>query len=103
MYAVEYLPSTQQELVDIISYVNIKLQNPIAAQHLAIKLMREIDALSQHPYAYSLYVPLRPLQHEYRKLVVGNYVILYWVEEQNQKIVVAHIVYGKRQYDAQLF
>lgn len=39
---------------------------------------------------------------EYRKLTVGNYLMLYWVEEDQKLVTVARVMYGKRDWPMQL-
>ena len=102
MYHVEFLPSARQDLVGIARYIGRELCNPDAANRLADRLISSADALCNFPYAHPVYIPVRPLQYEYRKLPVQNYLIFYWVEEENKKVVIARVVYGKRDASALL-
>ena len=43
--------------------------------------------------------PIRPLKHEYQKLLVQNYFMFYWVDEVEQLVTVARVVYAKRDYE----
>ena len=36
--------------------------------------------------------------HEYRKTVVENYLMFYWVDEPGKTVTVARVIYGKRDY-----
>lgn len=38
------------------------------------------------------------LNHKYRKTVVENYLIFYWVDEPGKTVTVARGIYGKRDY-----
>lgn len=42
--------------------------------------------------------PLRPLKHEYRKPLVENYMMLYWVSETEKRVTIARVVYARRNY-----
>ena len=101
MYDLEYLPTAQRDMVDIVGYISRELHNP-AAQQLAVELIEVAEQLREFPYAAPAYIPLRPLQREYRKLLVRNYLMFYWVEEQQQQITVARVVYARRDHGALL-
>ena len=99
MYRIEYLPAARQDMIEIVQYVSQELQNPIAANQLALKLIEAGDGIPRFPYANSSYTPIRLLKHEYRKLLVRNYFIFYWVDEAEQLVTVARVVYAKRDYE----
>ena len=77
MYNLEYLPVALQDMVAIVRYISRELGNPAAAP----------------------YTPIRPLKHEYRKVLVQNYFIFYWVDEEKKLITIARVVYAKSDYD----
>lgn len=98
MYKLEYLPIARQDMIEIAQYISKKLDNPIAANQLANELVEAGDSLIKFPYANPSYIPIRPLNHEYRKLLVENYLILYWVDESAKLVTVARVIYAKRDY-----
>ena len=102
MYDPVYLPSARQDMVDIVRYIAGQLKNPMAAERLAEELIKAGDSLPAFPYAKPAYLPLRPLKHEYRKLPVHNYLMLYWVDEEKKLITVARVVYARRGYGKML-
>ena len=102
MYKLEYLPSARRDLVDIVGYISHELNNPAAADRLAIALVEAGDSLSAFPYANPVHTPLRPLKHEYRKILVRNYFMFYRVDEEKQLITVARVIYARRSLDALL-
>lgn len=97
-YQVGYLPAARQDLVEIVRYISGDLNNPNAAQCLAEKLTRAVETLEEFPYAHAAYTPLRPLKHEYRKLLVESYLVFYWVDEQAKQVTVARVIYARRDY-----
>lgn len=99
MYKVEYLPVARQDMIEIVRYISKNLQNPAAADQLAIELIRAGDSIPGFPYANPAYTPIRPLKHEYRKLLIQNYFMFYWVDETEQLVTVARVVYAKRDYE----
>ncbi|SCK01863.1 addiction module toxin%2C RelE/StbE family [uncultured Eubacterium sp.] len=98
MYQIAYLPAARQDLIEIASYISHKLQNPRAAESLALHIINAMDHLSSFPYANPVYTPIRPLRHEYRRLIVKNYIVLYWIDEKSKTITIASVVYYRRDY-----
>lgn len=98
VYKLEYLPSARRDLVEIVGYISRKLQNPAAAEQLAHRLIEAGERLLEFPYSSPVYVPLQPLKHEYRRCVVENYLMFYWVEEEKKTITIARVIYAKRNY-----
>lgn len=99
MYKLEYLPVARQDMIEIVRYISQELQNPTVADQLAMELIEAGDGILRFPYANPSYTPIRPLKHEYRKLLVQNYFIFYWVDESEQLVTVARVVYAKRDYE----
>ena len=98
MYNVEYLPLAVQDMVEIVVYITQELNNPAAAERIAEQLTKAGEILQDFPYAQPAYTPLRPLKHEYRKLLVENYMMLYWVTEEEKRVTIARVVYARRNY-----
>lgn len=101
-YQVEYLPSAIQDLRDIVFYISHELSNPASADGLAEEIVSKVEQLEHFPYAFPAYRPLRPLEHEYRRMPVKNHLIFYWVEEEKRLVTVARVVYGRRNYSETL-
>ena len=99
MYKTEFLPIARQDMIDIVRYIAVKLKNPIAAERLAVELTQTADQIAEFPYANPVYMPVRPLKHEYRKLSVKNYLMFYWVDEEKKTVTVVRIIYAMRDYN----
>ena len=102
MYKLEYLPAARQDMVDIVRYISRELCNPTAAERLAAELIEAGDSIPGLPYANPAYAPIRPLKHEYRKRLVRNYIMFYWVDEGEKLVTVAHVIYAKREFERML-
>ena len=92
-YKLEYLPAARQDILDMVRYVSTQLQNPSAAARLAERLVAAAENARRMPYAHPAYLPLR---HAYRRILVGQYLLFYWVTEETQTITVARVLYAKR-------
>lgn len=98
-YSVEYLPTARNDLIDIAKYVSETLENPHAAESLAEEIVRKVESLQEMPYRSPVLIPIKPLKHEYRKLIVKNYLVLYWVNEERRIVTIARILYYRRDYN----
>jgi plasmid stabilization system protein ParE len=83
MYKLKYLPLAQKDLRDIISYIADNLKAPKAAMDLLDALDQSIYRLQQFPYSCKVYLPIEPLEAEYRMLSVKNYLVFYIVLQRN--------------------
>lgn len=99
MYKLEYLPVARRDMIEIVRYISQELQNPTAADQLAMELIEAGDSIPKFPYANPAFIPIRPLKHEYRKLLVQNYFMFYWVDEIKKLVTVARVVYARRDYE----
>lgn len=102
MYKVEYLPSALNDMSGIIGYIGKELADRAAADRLAEKFVESAEGLGDFPYAYPVYVPVKPLKNEYRKAVIDNYLMFYRVDEAAKTVTVSRVIYGKRNYSDQI-
>lgn len=96
MYKLEYLPVAQKDMVEIVQYISQKLKNPTAAENLAVEMIEAAENVLTFPYALPTYQPLRPLKHEYRKVIIKNFLMFYWVDEEKKIVTIARVIYTKR-------
>lgn len=102
MYDLQYLPSARKDMVDAVRYISETLNNPIAAERLAVDLIEAGDTIPAFPYANPVHMPIRPLKNEYRKLRVHNYLMFYWVDEERKMVTIARVIYARRNYEGLL-
>ena len=98
MYKLEYLPVAREDMLEIVRYIARELQNPKAAHRLAMELVGAAESILTFPYATPVHQTIRPLKHEYRKILVHNYLIFYWVNEEKKLVTIARVIYAKRDY-----
>ena len=101
MYTIEYLPIARRDMVDIAKYIGVKLANPDAkyAETSEGKTFESAEDLANMPYKCPMYIPVKPLKHEYRKLIVHNYIMFYWIDEDKKLVTIARVVYSGRDYE----
>ena len=97
-YKVKIYPSAQQDLRDIVDYLNTL--SPSAALRYYDKLTQEIASLSTMPERCPRPRDLALAAKGYRYLIVENYLIFYVVS--GGTVQIRRILYGRRDYRALL-
>lgn len=98
-YAYRFTEKAVQDLDEILHYIAIDLDNPVAAKSLSRKVFEKIDSARYFPESGS------PVENEFladktvRKLIVDHYIIYYKAHHDEKMISVIRIVYGKRNLD----
>ncbi len=98
MYTLEYLPLARQDMADIARSISRELHNPDAAKKLAKEMKAAAERLPDFPHANRIILPVKPLKYEYRRLLIKNYIMFYWIDERTKTISVARVIYAKRDY-----
>ena len=99
IYRLEFLPIARQDMTNIARHISHELCNPAAAERLVDKMIEAAERLCSFPYINAIYQSIKPLQKEYRKQIVKNYIMFYWIEEKEKLITVARVVYARRDYE----
>ena len=93
-YKIEYLPSFDKELDDILYYITYKLKNKKAAERLLDKVNHAIIARSITPGEFGSYQSMKNRKYNWFRIYVGNYTIFYTLINDIMRI--AHILYSRR-------
>ena len=96
MYTLKLLPEAINDMTEIVKYISTQLHNPAAATRLKEKITFETKKLPENPYMYAVYDATLPTKYEYRKLLVKNYTVFYYIDESERAVKVARVVYAKR-------
>ena len=86
-------------MIDIMKYYCTELEKPDYADELATAFVERAEDIGDMPYKNPLYIPVRPLNHEYRTILVNDYLMFYWVDEKSQTVVFARVIYARRNID----
>lgn len=89
-------------MVELVGYIARELGDPQAAGRLAEDLIEAGERIPDFPYASPVYRPIRPLEQEYRRLLVRNYAMFYRVDEAVKLATVVRVVYARRDCGALL-
>ena len=95
-YEVKVTRQAMAQMKEIVHYISAELLAPEAANKLLDKIRDAIAALSFMPKKYAL-IEEEPWKHEgVRKIIVKNFLIYYWVDEENFKVQVIAVIYNRR-------
>ena len=101
-YTVKVTKQAYGQMRDIVLYVTDELFAPDAAQNLLDKFEKAINELAEMPQRHSL-ADEEPWRSEgVRKIVVRNFLIYFWVDEENMRVQVTAVIYQKRDQLARL-
>ena len=98
MYELEYLPIAKREMADIAGYISNVLHNPAAAEKLSDEMVEAAEKLTMFPYSNGAFVQVFPFKQEYRRLIVRNYIMFYYIDEAKKLVTVARVIYARRDY-----
>lgn len=101
-YNIFYLEQAKNDLKEIAAYIADELKNPTAAEKLIDKIIAAAKNLETFPYANTVFIPLQPLKHEYRKVVVDNFMLFYRIDEHKKEVSVSRMIYARRHLTKQL-
>lgn len=87
-----------KEIEDICEYIEKTLNEKTASNKLRKKIRESIKRIKQFPKIYAKIEKQDRQKREYRRKVVGNYIILYTIIEENKVILISHVYYGRKDY-----
>ena len=101
-YEVRVTRQALEQMKEIVHYISNDLIAPDAAGNLLDKMKAEITKLSSFPKKQSL-IDEEPWRTDgVRKLVVNNFLIYYWVDDENNRVQVTAVIYSRRDQIRQL-
>lgn len=92
-------PEFKQEFRNIYAYIAEVLLVPDTAKKQALRILEQVEGLNEMPDRFAL-VEKEPWHSRgLRKLIVDNYIVFYYPNEQTKEVVVFHVFYGGRNID----
>jgi len=95
-YRIVYKAYAERDIWEIADYLSDHSM-PAAVKFLQ-EVKRRIEGLADMP----LMCPKIASHQDYRKMVVGNYVVAYIVNEQAKEVLIMRVVHGRRNYQSEL-
>ncbi len=101
-YEVKVTMQALEQMGAIVHYISYDLMAPEAAENLLNDLKAALMKLSVLPKRHSL-IDEEPWRSEgVRKIVVKNFLVYYWVDDESNKVQVTAVIYNKRDQIKQL-
>lgn len=97
-YDVKLLPHAYRDLDCIYSYIAETLKEPIIATKLADSLEEAIFSLESMPRRGALRKKGKYTKRGYRQLLVGNFIVLYHIEEAKKQVIIVTVHYSKSHF-----
>jgi len=95
-YKIAYKAYAERDIWEIADYLSDYSMS--AAENFLCEIKSRIEALAEMPLIYPKIVP----HQEYRKMVIGMYVVAYIVNEQANELIIMRVVHGRRNYQSEL-
>ncbi len=86
----------ESDIGDVFEYIAVDLANPGAASAFADELEEKLDELCAAPKSGSRVENEYIKRDDVRRILVGNFIAYYIVDEEKERIVVLRVVYKKR-------
>jgi plasmid stabilization system protein ParE len=102
MYRQHVTELAEQDLDGIVKYMTGELANPIAACAFLDKLEDCYALLKTRPKIYVACDDSYLRGKGYRKALIGNYLLIFRIEEQTKRIHILRFFYGAQDYLSQL-
>jgi plasmid stabilization system protein ParE len=96
-FELRYSPLFYDDLGRITDYILLDLKNEIAAKTFIYDVETAIKKRLKDPLQTAIYPSMHRRQYEYRRILVGNYLIFYVVIERT--MIVRRLLYGRRDLD----
>jgi addiction module RelE/StbE family toxin len=96
-FELRYSPLFYDDLDRITSYILLDLKNEVAAKSFIYDVESAIKKRLDNPLHAAIYPSMRRRKHDYRRVLVGNYLIFYVVIERT--MVARRLLYGRRDLD----
>ncbi len=93
---VVFLHAAERDLSNLFSYIEDKLQSPVAARNIAAKILQRTQMLANFPKLGPNLASTDPKLTGYRYLLVDNYLVIYGVVEE--EVYIVRILYARSDY-----
>lgn len=98
-YTIKITPKAADDLDNMYRYISEELFAASAATNILERIEKEIMRLREFPFSCN-YVADEYLRNKgYGKLIVDNYIVFYIINEENKKVIIMWVLYGKQKYE----
>ena len=98
MYKVIRTNIVDEQFDKILNYIANELFNVQAALDLVDEFERIIGQLEKFPHLGTEYESTTELEVQFFSRLVGNYKMLYWIDEVNEKVYISYIFHQRQNF-----
>ena len=102
MYDVLISPAAKADLDEIIRYIVLELENPVAAQTLSGKVDERLSDLEEMPDKFPFCKDPILRAQGYHAVSANNYVLIYRILEESNAVWIVHIYHTLQDYETHL-
>lgn len=95
-YTVKITSQAEEQIQETMCYITHELKAPEAALHLLNTLEDSIASLSHYPQRVALIDEEPWHTNGIRRLPVKNFLVYFWIDENNMKVQIIAVIYEKR-------
>ncbi len=102
LYKVHITRYAFRQMEEIKNYVAYELSAPMAAKNLLTKMKQAIASLETMPERNPLIDEKTWRSQGIRRIVVKNFLVYYWIDENKRIVYITAVIYGRRNQINQL-
>jgi len=102
-YNVNLSEPAENDLKEIVRYINSQLSAPISALNMMELFEKAMEGLSDMPQRCPLVADEHLAQMGYRKLLVKKYIVFFSIDENEKMVNIERILYGRRDWLSSVF
>lgn len=91
--------TAENDIDEVFSYISEDLSNTIAATDLADELEEKLSEICKNPLSGRIVENDFLKRDDIRRFLVRNYIVYYVIDEENCRVAVLRMVYGRRNQD----
>ncbi len=101
-YIVKITSQAEEQIQEIIHYIAFELKAPEAALHLLDTFEDAFTSLAHFPQRVTLIDKKPWCTKGIHRLPVKNFLVYFWIDEDNMKVQITAVIYGKHDQLRQL-
>ena len=98
IYNVQHTESSKRDLLDVLRYIAVELQEPATALRMVDTIDKIIESLSHMPHRCPLVDDERLAALGFRKLHIKNYIAFFTIDDESQAVYIERILYARRDW-----
>ena len=97
-YKIEIAARAKRDMREVYEYISGNLKEPNAADRLLDKIETKIISLKSMPLRHAIERDEQLKLRNLRKLIVGNYLVFYTVNEKAETVFIVRVLYARRDW-----